>query len=57
MPRSLSPAALVCILILLTGSGERGAVLPGLPWSDIAQIVAIIAAAVLWKGIETFLEE
>jgi hypothetical protein len=28
-----------------------------LPWSDFALIAVIIAVAVLWKSVETFLEE
>jgi hypothetical protein len=31
--------------------------LDDLPWSDVALIAVIIAVAVLWKSVETFLEE
>jgi len=49
MSRSLSAAAL---------DGEVMAMcLDCLPWSDFALLAVITAVAVLWKSVETFLEE
>ena len=49
MSGSLSAAALDCVVMAMC--------LDDLPWPDFALIAVIIAVAVLWKSVETFLEE
>src|SRR5262249_23153059 len=46
---SLSAAVLDCVVMAMC--------LDDLPWSDFVLIAVIIAVAVLWKSVETFLEE
>jgi hypothetical protein len=49
MSGSLSAAAPDCVVMAMC--------LDDLFWSDVTVIAVIIAVAVLWKSVETFLEE